>query len=53
VIPDVTFVQFRTTEVVVALLGVRPEGGAKLVENGVLVVNGVDVTPFLIEETRK
>jgi hypothetical protein len=49
----VTFVQFRTTEVVVALLGVRPEGGAKLVETAELVVNGVDVTPFLIEETRK
>ena len=49
----VPFVQFRTTEVVVALLRVRLVGGANVVETTELGVDGVDVTPFLIEEIRK
>ena len=50
---DILLDQFRTTEFAVTLLVVKLVGGANVVETAELVVNGVDVTPFLIEETRK
>ena len=52
-IPVVPFDQFRTTEVVVTLPVVRPEGATKSVETAELVVVGTDDKLPLTVYTRK